>query len=166
MPYVNVPNDLSKIKTKLAFNLTKRQLVCFGIAAAVGIPSYLLARSAIGNTGAMFLMMAVALPAFLLAMYEKDGLPFEKVVRNILRARFLRPGVRPYQVLTDNHHRSVYPPQTIFRKAADSRPPVPENSFLPAGLFRIPDSARSIPAFPSSETTEDSRLSSPLRLQT
>ena len=61
MPYVNVPNDLSKIKTKLAFNLTKRQLVCFGIAAAVGIPSYLLARSAIGNTGAMFLMMAVAL---------------------------------------------------------------------------------------------------------
>ena len=74
--------DLSKIKTKLAFNLTKRQLVCFGIAAAVGIPSYLLARSAIGNTGAMFLMMAVALPAFLLAMYEKDGLPFEKVVRN------------------------------------------------------------------------------------
>ena len=39
MPYVNVPNDLSKIKTKLAFNLTKRQLVCCVIAAAVGIPS-------------------------------------------------------------------------------------------------------------------------------
>ena len=31
MPYVNVPNDLSKIKTKIAFNLTKRQLICFGI---------------------------------------------------------------------------------------------------------------------------------------
>ena len=56
MPYVNVPNDLSKIKTKLAFNLTKRQLVCFGIAAAVGIPSYLRARSAIGNTGAMVMV--------------------------------------------------------------------------------------------------------------
>lgn len=56
MPYVNVPNDLSKIKTKMAFNLTKRQLVCFGGAAAVGIPSYLLARSSIGNTGAMFLI--------------------------------------------------------------------------------------------------------------
>ena len=93
--------------------------MCFGIAAAVGIPSYLLARSAIGNTGAMFLarsaigntgamflMMAVALPAFLLAMYEKDGLPFEKVVRNVLRARFLRPGVRPYQ--TEN----IYAPFT------------------------------------------------------
>lgn len=78
MPYVNVPNDLSKIKTKLAFNLTKRQLVCFGIAAAVGIPSYLLARSSIGNTAAMFLMMAVALPAFLLAMYEKTGSPLKR----------------------------------------------------------------------------------------
>ena len=81
--YVNVPNDLSKVKTKLAFNLTKRQLVCFGIAAAVGIPTYLLARSTIGNTGAMFLMMAVALPAFLLAMYEKDGLPLERVVATL-----------------------------------------------------------------------------------
>ena len=42
MPYVNVPNDLSKIKTKIAFNLTRRQLICFGGAAAVGIPVYLL----------------------------------------------------------------------------------------------------------------------------
>ena len=41
MPYVNVPNDLSKIKTKIAFNLTKRQLICFGGAAVVGIPVYL-----------------------------------------------------------------------------------------------------------------------------
>ena len=97
MPYVNVPNDLSKIKTKLAFNLTKRQLICFGVAAAVGIPSYLLARSAIGNTAALFLMLAIMLPAFLLAMYERDGLPLEKVLRNIVRARFTRPGVRPYR---------------------------------------------------------------------
>ena len=35
MPYVNVPNDLSKIKTKGAFNLTIRQLVCFGGGALV-----------------------------------------------------------------------------------------------------------------------------------
>ena len=93
MPYVNVPNDLSKIKTKMAFNLTKRQLVCFGSAGAVGIPAYLLTRGTLGNTGAMFLMLGIMLPAFLLAMYEKDGLPFEKVVRNIIRAKFLRPGI-------------------------------------------------------------------------
>ena len=53
MPYVNVPNDLSKIKTKIAFNLTKRQLICFGIGAAIGVPTYLLTRQAIGNTGAL-----------------------------------------------------------------------------------------------------------------
>lgn len=97
MPYVNVPNDLSKIKTKVAFNLTKRQLVCFGGGALLGIPAYLLTRGAIGNTGAMFVMLGVMLPAFLLAMYERDGLPFEKVVRNIVRAKFTRPGIRPYK---------------------------------------------------------------------
>ena len=67
MPYVNVPNDLSKIKTKIAFNLTKRQLVCFGGAALVGVPSYLLARNTFGNTAALFLMLGIMLPAFLLA---------------------------------------------------------------------------------------------------
>ena len=97
MPYVNVPNDLSKIKTKIAFNLTKRQLICFGAGAAIGVPAYLLTRQAIGNTGALFAMLAIMLPAFLLAMYEKDGLPFEKVVRNIIRAKFLRPGIRAYR---------------------------------------------------------------------
>ena len=44
MPYVNVPNDLSKVKTKIAFNLTKRQLICFGMGAAIGVPTYLLKR--------------------------------------------------------------------------------------------------------------------------
>ena len=97
MPYVNVPNDLSKIKTKIAFNLTKRQLICFGAGAAIGVPTYLLTRQAIGNTGALFAMLAIMLPAFLLAMYEKDGLPFEKVIRNIIRIKFTRPGIRPYR---------------------------------------------------------------------
>ena len=106
MPYVNVPNDLSKIKTKIAFNLTKRQLICFGGAGAVGIPAYLLAKSAIGSTGAMFVMLALMLPAFFLAMYERDGLPFEKVVRNIVRVKITRPGIRPYKT------QNIYAPFT------------------------------------------------------
>lgn len=97
MAYVNVPNDLSKIKTKMAFNLTKRQLICFGIAAVIGIPTYLLARTAIGNMGAMLLMIGLMLPCFFFAMYERDGLPFEKVIRNIVRATFLWPRTRPYR---------------------------------------------------------------------
>ena len=53
MPYVQVPKDLSKVKTKLAFNLTKRQLICFSGAAAVGIPAYLLTRSEVGRKDAL-----------------------------------------------------------------------------------------------------------------
>lgn len=100
MAYVNVPNDLSKIKTKLAFNLTRRQIICFGAGAALGVPLYLLTRQTLGNSAAMLLMLAVMLPAFLCAMYEKNGQPLEKVVGLFLRARFLRPGHRPY--MTEN----------------------------------------------------------------
>ena len=97
MPYVPVPKDLTKVKTKLAFNLTKRQLICFSLAALVGLPVYFLTRGAIGNSAAVLLMIGLMMPFFFFAMYERDGLPLEKVLKNIIRARFLRPGVRPYQ---------------------------------------------------------------------
>lgn len=102
MAYVNVPNDLSRIKTKIAFNLTKRQLICFGVAAVVGVPTYLLTRSAIGNTVGMLVMITLMLPCFFMAMYERDGLPFEKVARNVLRVLFLWNGIRPYR--TENFY--------------------------------------------------------------
>jgi hypothetical protein len=97
LAYVNIPNDLSRIKTKVALNLTKRQLFSFAGAAAIGIPAYLFTRTAIGNTGAMILMIALMLPFFFFAMYERDGLPAEKVARNIINNLFLRPGTRPYK---------------------------------------------------------------------
>lgn len=126
MAYVSVPNDLSKIKTKVAFNLTKRQLLCFGAAAVIGIPAYLFARSAIGNTGAMLLMITLMLPCFLIAMYERDGLPFEKVVRNIVRSKFLWPGIRPYQTQNiyaylSNPGKEVQQIDTNKKKPARSR---------------------------------------------
>lgn len=89
-------------KTKLAFNLTKRQLVCFSGATAVGLPAYLFSRGSIGNSAAMFLMIGLMLPFFFLAMYERDGLPLEKVLKNIIRTRFLYPRVRPYK--TENFY--------------------------------------------------------------
>ena len=102
MAYVPVPKDLSKIKTKLAFNLTKRQLICFSAAASVGLPTYLLTRGALGNRAAMLLMIGLMLPFFFFAMYEKDGLPLEKVLKNIIRTCFLYPRVRPYK--TENFY--------------------------------------------------------------
>lgn len=97
MAYVSVPNDLSKVKTKVAFNLTKRQLLCFGAAAVIGIRTYLFTRNTLGGTASMLLMIVLMLPCFFFAMYERDGLPFEKVLRNIVRAKFLWPRTRPYQ---------------------------------------------------------------------
>ena len=102
MAYVPVPKDLSKIKTKLAFNLTKRQLICFSAAASVGLPTYLLTRGALGNSAAMLLMIGLMLPFFFFAMHEKDGLPLEKVLKNIIRTCFLYPRVRPYK--TENFY--------------------------------------------------------------
>ena len=43
-------------------------------------------------------MCLLMLPAFVFAMYEKDGLPLEKVLKNIIVVRFIRPSVRKYQV--------------------------------------------------------------------
>ena len=37
MAYVPVPKDLTKVKTKVMFNLTKRQLICFGGGALLGV---------------------------------------------------------------------------------------------------------------------------------
>ena len=102
MAYVPVPNDLIRIKTKPALNLTKRQHICFSIAGGIGIPFYLFTRSHIGNSTALFLMIGLMMPCFLFAMFEKDGLPFEKVLRNIIRTRFLLSRVRPYK--TENFY--------------------------------------------------------------
>ena len=69
MAYVQVPKDLSKVKTKVLFNLTRRQLLCFVLAGIVGVPFYLLTRHTLGTTVSALLMILIALPFFLLAMY-------------------------------------------------------------------------------------------------
>lgn len=105
MAYVSVPKDLTKVKSKVVMNLTKRQLVCFGSGAAVGVPLFFLLKSSMSISGAAICMVIVMLPFFLLAMYEKNGQPLEKIVRNIIRVYFIRPKQRPYQ--TNNFYAVV-----------------------------------------------------------
>jgi len=95
--FVNVPKDLSKIKNKAFFNLTARQLICFSVAAVIGIPAYIFTRGWIGDTTAALLMIGLMLPLFFLAMYEKDGQPAELILRNFIRTRFYFPNQRPYK---------------------------------------------------------------------
>lgn len=105
MAYVPVPKDLTQVKTKVALNLTKRQLIFFSVAAVVGVPLYFLTRKGVGSSMAAILMVTVMLPFFFMAMYEKDGLPFEKVMGNIIRQKFINPGPRPYK--TENFYSQV-----------------------------------------------------------
>ena len=70
MAYVPVPKDLTKVKTKVMFNLTRRQLVCFTAGALVGVPLFLWLREPAGNSMAAMCMMLVMMPFFLLAMYD------------------------------------------------------------------------------------------------
>ena len=97
MAFVTVPKDLSKVKTKVALNLTKRQLICFGAAAIIGVPLYIFTRGAVGNSAGALLMIAVMFPFFFLGIYEKDGMPAEKILRNIIRVNIAWPGKRPYK---------------------------------------------------------------------
>ena len=68
MAYVSVPKDLTKVKNKLVFNLTRRQLICFALAAAIGLPFYFLTREALGTTTSATCMVLLMLPAFLFAI--------------------------------------------------------------------------------------------------
>ena len=102
MAYVPVPKDLTRVKTKVMFNLTKRQLVCFGGGALLGVPLFFLLKGPAGTSTAAMCMMAVMLPFFLLAIYEKHGRPLEKVLGDIIRVAFLNPKERPYR--TNNYY--------------------------------------------------------------
>ena len=79
MAFVPVPKDLNRVKTKVMFNLTKRQLICFSIAAAA------------------MLMVVIMLPFIFFALYEKDGQPAEKYLYHIVQSMFIRDKVRPYR---------------------------------------------------------------------
>ena len=102
MAYVPVPKDLTKVKTKVAFNLTKRQIIFFAAALVIGLPLFFLLKGSIGTSFAAFLMILVMLPCFLFAMYEKHGQPLEVVIKNVLQTKFIRPKERPYQ--TENFY--------------------------------------------------------------
>jgi len=107
MAYVQVPKDLNAVKTKILFGLTKRQLICFGSGALIGVPLYFLLKGSanLSASGASLCMVLAMLPFFLVGVYEKNGLPLEKIIRNMVRVLFLRPKQRPYQ--TNNFYAAL-----------------------------------------------------------
>lgn len=77
MAYVTVPKDLTHVKSKVLFGLTKRQLVCFGGALLTGGPLYFLTRDYLSNSAAALLMIFAMLPGLLFALFERHGQPLE-----------------------------------------------------------------------------------------
>ena len=95
--YVTIPKDLSRVQSKVLFGLTKRQVICFGAAALIGVPLFFLTKEALGTTTAALCMILVMLPFFLFAMYQRNGQPLEVFLGHLIQNKFLRPKVRIYQ---------------------------------------------------------------------
>ena len=103
--YISVPRDLTKVKSKVMFNLTKRQLVCFSVAALFGVPSFFLIKQIASVSTAAMGMMVIMMPFFFLAMYEKNGQHLEVILGHLIEATFVRPKERPYK--TDNYYAAL-----------------------------------------------------------
>ena len=127
MAYVPVPKDLTNIKSKFLFGLTKRQVICFGSGALIGVPLFFLLKQHIGTSTAALIMVFVLLPFMLLAMFERNGQPLEKVARNMANVMFLRPNQRVYRtnnfydclMKQDRLDKEVY--SVIYGKQADAK---------------------------------------------
>ena len=103
--YISVPRDLTRVKSKILFGLTKRQIVCFGTGALIGVPVYFFVRGSGNLSLAALTMIVVMLPFFFFGMYERNGQPPEVVARQFYQARFVRPKVRPYR--TNNYYAAL-----------------------------------------------------------
>ncbi len=114
MAYVPVPKDLTKVKSKVLFNLTKRQLICFGGGALLGVPLFFLLRGSLGASPAAILMVLSMVPLFVMGLYEKNGRPLEKVLGDVIETVFLRPKQRPYQ--TDNLYAALMRQEQMERE--------------------------------------------------
>ena len=103
--YISVPRDLTKVKSKVMFNLTKRQLICFSVAALFGVPSFFLIKQVASVSTAAMGMMVIMMPFFFLAMYEKNNQHLEVIMGHLIEATFIRPKQRLYQ--TDNNYSAL-----------------------------------------------------------
>ena len=69
MAYVPVPKDLTRVKSKLVFNLTKRQIICFSLGALAGVPLFFLTKGAVARV----LELEVYADKALMVRFSADG---------------------------------------------------------------------------------------------
>lgn len=98
---VSIPKELKTIKSKLFLGLTKRQLIGFSIALAIGLPVFFLLKSfslEIGLYGLFF----TACPAIFATIFTKDGMPAETWIKLYLEYKYLNPQKRYFKVSKRN----------------------------------------------------------------
>ena len=114
MPYVTVPKDLTKVSPKVMLGLTKRQLICFGIAAGIGFPLFFLLRGPLGVSTAATVMVFSMMPVLFFAFYSHNDQPLEVYLRNLIRVTLLRPKARPYR--TNNYYMALMRQQALYKE--------------------------------------------------
>lgn len=90
--YVTIPKDLTVIKQKFLLGLTKRQFLCYGGAALVGVPILFLTK---GNLLGFIFVFILAAPLVACA-HELNGMYMDKVARIIINF-YKKPRIRTYQ---------------------------------------------------------------------
>lgn len=96
-----IPKDLKKIKSKLFFGLTKRQLIGFGTAIFVGLIIFLSLYS-ISIDVAMYAMFFGVAPIFFATIFQKDGMYAEQWIKLFIEYKYLNPSKRYYKVSKNN----------------------------------------------------------------
>ena len=116
--YSKYQRHLSKVKEKFILNLTKRQIICFSLAALVGVPSFFFVKEMASDIStATLVMMFLMLPFFFIALYEKDGMNCETIFKHMIEWGFKRPKERPYR--TRNYYAALMRQKRLNEEVED-----------------------------------------------
>lgn len=106
-----IPKDIMKHKAKMFAGMTSRQLICFGIACAIGLVMWLSFTSSL-PIGKLRIVI-VALPSMIPLLFgfvTIQGEPLEKIGMDMIRDNFLTPVTRRKEIR--------YPEMEKYKKSA------------------------------------------------
>ena len=82
---VKIPKEVREYEEKWLVGMTKRQLLGCLLAIVIDIPLYITLKNYIGSELAGWTAILAAVPFALLGFYKHEGLPFEKLLINIIK---------------------------------------------------------------------------------
>lgn len=90
---IPVSFDVKSVNPKFLGPLTKRQAICFSLAAVLGGSTYRLSRVALPQDLAIVCTVLVAIACFSF-LYEKNLMFLEQIIFNYLKWKFIFPQTR------------------------------------------------------------------------